>query len=306
MIHLLPAKGKAGGPLPSIFHLPAAPPPPKPASKPTRFGLYPPTTTTTKPKTAPKVTAQTSRGSPYIIRAPTPARDNRALVLALAARSQWMPGNLGMIRLSISPAAIDLVRLRQGTMPALANHDAANTIGRVVYASIETGQLKAAIEIGDTPEGRAGLEHIVEGSRNGWSPGLLPWRSKLLSPRDKDYDKDMLRFEVSEWEMIELSSVGQPALASARTISIRKAGKAGGRNMQQNMSLGNAGDAKVAHTDDEIGLGLAVARTVLEGDTGAEEQRERLRVFLQDYDKRILDGETRDDAAISARAAMFA
>ena len=237
-------------------------------------------------------TAQTTQTAAYTVKAPVPARKDRRQVGALLASDEWMPGPLGAIRLRIDRDSVDLSRVQHGNLPACMDHDVTRPFGRVTEASVGSGQLAIVIEVSDTPLGDEAWLSITERTRGGWSPAYYVKQAKILAAKDADYDaEDPFKLEVTKHMIVEGTLTSTPMNSFTRTLSISQGEKA---------SMENA----VVH--DMVSMSYDVAKAVLRGDTGSEDQRERLRIYVATFDKAVAAGTDRFEAAIAARMAALA
>ena len=237
-------------------------------------------------------TAQTTQAGLFTVRAPVPARKDRRQVAALLASHEWMPGPLGGLRLRIDRDAVDLSRVAHGNLPAALDHDTNKPFGRVTEASVGGGQFAIVVEVSNGALGDEAFHSITERTRGGWSPGYYVKQARMLTPKDGDYDEsDPFRMEVVKHMPVEATLTSVPMNSITRTISVSQREKASMENV-------------VVH--DMVSMSYDVAKAVLRGDTGSEDQRERLRVYVAEFDKAVAAGTDRFEAAMAARAIALA
>ena len=228
----------------------------------------------------------------FTVRAPVSARKDRRQVGALLASDEWMPGPLGGLRLRIDRDAVDLSRVAHGNLPAALDHNSAKPFGRVTEASVGGGQFAIVVEVSNGALGDEAFHSITERTRGGWSPGYYVKQARMMTKDDADYDEsDPFRMEVVKHMPVEATLTSVPMNSRTRTLSISHGEKA---------SMENA----VVH--DMVSMSYDVAKAVLRGDTGSEDQRKRLRAYVVEYDKQVAAGTDRYEAAMAARAIALA
>lgn len=137
--------------------------------------------------------------------------------------------------LRISPAAVDLSRLKEGGIPLLDHHSQAGidqVLGRISDAWIEGGALKGRIVFAQTPQGIKAEGMVARGELTGISAGYRvdQWQitdadGDVVDERNVRWDDD-LTFTATRWQLFEASLVGVPAdaVASIRSLGGRDDG----------------------------------------------------------------------------------
>ena len=139
----------------------------------------------------------------------------------------------GTERLEISPAAVNLGRLKNGAgIPVLDSHNQfgiGNALGRIDEAWFSNGALMGRIAFHDTDRGREAEGMVARGEISGVSAGyrVEEWEVKDEDGRTLNPEKDRISFDdnltytAKRWELLETSLVTVPADADAL---IRSAG----------------------------------------------------------------------------------
>lgn len=233
----------------------------------------------------PARTARREQAAVGTTRAPKMNTTPLATVSLRVASEIPMPGFFGDVLLRCGPENHDMRRLQLGVMSLLRQHEDDVPIGRVVSLSHvqESGgwALTGEAEVADIPAGRRALEEMRSGARLGVSPGFL-----IL-----DYSiDDEFNMDVTKTELIEVSIVTGPRNYGARVLSMEA-------------SMNGALDKQVVTLDDTVGLGITAARQALRDGLGTERQRVKLGEFFKTFDDLRSRGESRDAAAVAAKAA---
>lgn len=125
----------------------------------------------------------------------------------------------GYEELAIEDGAIDLTRVERNLCPFLNSHnqwDVGATLGTVVSARIENGQLVGTLRFGDTEVGRSVEGMVSRGELTGVSIGYLVrnWQlTEVLENEDEIW-------RAMSWELLEVSLVSVPADPNAGVRSI--------------------------------------------------------------------------------------
>jgi phage head maturation protease len=140
----------------------------------------------------------------------------------------------GIEKLLISPEAVDLSRMQNGSMiPLLDSHQAGsigNALGRVTKAWFNRGALWGSLAFNETPQGGMAMGMVQRGEIAGISCGyaVTAWKITTESGRviDPDverigWDEDGLEFLATAWALHEISLVNIPAdiLSGVRSIT---------------------------------------------------------------------------------------
>jgi phage head maturation protease len=130
----------------------------------------------------------------------------------------------GVEKFLISPEAVDLSRMRGGSMiPVLDSHQAGsigNALGKVTQAWFDRGALWGTIAFNQTPNGKLAEGMTARGEISGISAGycVRDWQitdseGRVVDP-DVDrirWDEDGLTFTATKWELHECSICTIPA-----------------------------------------------------------------------------------------------
>ena len=121
--------------------------------------------------------------------------------------------------LKMTRGAVNLSRLRNEA-PFLANHnnDVNDIMGRIEKPRLEDGQLRADIELFDTPQSRAYADLLSQGLRGKISIGFSIEKSKMTR---KATDDEVAEVTVERWTPMEASAVAVPADDGARVTAYR-------------------------------------------------------------------------------------
>jgi hypothetical protein len=130
----------------------------------------------------------------------------------------------GVEKLKISPEAVDLSRMQNGSMiPVLDSHQAGsigNALGKITKTWFKSGALWGTIAFNQTPNGRLAEGMTARGEISGISAGycVRDWQitdsdGRVVDP-DVDrirWDEDGLTFTATRWELHECSICTIPA-----------------------------------------------------------------------------------------------
>jgi HK97 family phage prohead protease len=167
----------------------------------------------------------TRRGS-VRVKASTYDVDART-VDAVLSKGSPVQREYGTEKLEISPAAVDLGRVRNGTgVPLLDSHNQwgiENALGRVSEAWFEGDALVGRLSFHDTAAGRQAEGMVARGEITGVSAGykVNRWEvtdddGNVIDPeRIRWNDDGQLTFTAKRWELLESSLVTVPADAEA-------------------------------------------------------------------------------------------
>jgi phage head maturation protease len=140
----------------------------------------------------------------------------------------------GIEKLLISPDAVDLSRMQNGSMiPLLDSHQSGsigNALGRVTKTWFNRGALWGSLVFNKTPNGQTAMGMVQRGEIAGISCGYAvdAWRVIDEAGRTIDseverirWDEDDLIFEVTRWSIHEISLVNCPAdiLSGVRSMT---------------------------------------------------------------------------------------
>ena len=161
-------------------------------------------------------------GTPRAVtRAPVGVRPSHGYLTAVMTADDWVPDMFGMIRLKVTPSAVDLHRLENGLLSMPQDHDTSKPVGRWSEATVAGGKLIGVAEIGNFKRAREVEQEIVEGARHGISIGFIVRETRLLDRDDPDYEPRQIRIEISKFFPYEASSVAAPMIPSATIQTIK-------------------------------------------------------------------------------------
>ena len=125
----------------------------------------------------------------------------------------------------------------------------------------------------------------------GMEPRLLREQAKILTAKDVDMtQKTLSDMEVTKHMIVDGTLTSTPMNST----------------LHSSFRMGTKADMANVIVHDMIGMSYDVAKAVLRGDTGSEDQRERLRVYVAEFDKAVAAGTDRFEAAMAARAIALA
>ena len=141
------------------------------------------------------------------------------------ASEEWMPGAMGPIRLRVGPENVVQRRIGLGRVSYLADHDDTKLLGLVVSGRVGRDKVAyATVEIRPTANNRNLIEELDAGLRDGTSPGFIVHEVKVLADGDPGYDRnEMFQFDVTRWEIYEVSSTPiprNPSVGLLRTATV--------------------------------------------------------------------------------------
>lgn len=159
---------------------------------------------------------------------PTVDEDKRTVTVTASdetavARFSWMQGYY-MLRLSHTPKAVDLQRIKNGVCMFLEDHRASADyeLGKVVSAKLENKQLRATIKLNDTEKAERYLSKALQGTEAGNSVGIDIYETKVIEKAQYEEDEDGYKrltkpalIEATKWSLLELSSTTIPANPNA-------------------------------------------------------------------------------------------
>lgn len=131
--------------------------------------------------------------------------------------------------LRISPQAVDLSRLREGSVPLLDSHQQSsidNVIGRMTSANFDRGVLVGKFIFAQTPAGMKAEAMVARGEITGVSAGYRVDRWEISASDGKIVDEaaarwdDELTFTATRWALFECSLVSVPADSAAMIRSL--------------------------------------------------------------------------------------
>ena len=141
------------------------------------------------------------------------------------ASEEWMPGAMGPIRLRVGPENVVQRRIGLGRVSYLADHDDTKLLGLAVSGRVGRDKVAyATVEIRPTANNRNLIEELDAGLRDGTSPGFIVHEVKVLADGDPGYDRnEMFQFDVTRWEIYEVSSTPiprNPSVGLLRTATV--------------------------------------------------------------------------------------
>ena len=132
------------------------------------------------------------------------------MALMPVASQTETPRFFGRMKLRITPDSVDLSRVTSaGRVPMLADHDDTKIIGTVADASVIDNLLYIEPRWSDSELATRIVADIESGIRKGVSIRFRPTKMTLLERGDEDTEP---LFEVTNWALLEVSSVAIPAL----------------------------------------------------------------------------------------------